>query len=402
MASSRIFVRGLPPSLSDTDFKKHFGSQGAVTDSRLFPERRIGYVGYKSPEEAAKAVRYFDRSFIRMSKIGVEIARPVAEAAPTRRRDWDVRRDAKVEESHDRGLKRKRPTAPESEQNPKLQEYLETMRPRAKTKRLEMPQSDVAPDPQQTRVPNDDIIASNEDEYQTINRVAKTQTTAHTAPNLPPLINAGATRAVDGQNLGPHEEDEVVEGEITEPGIDSTQAAMIPSSDADWLRSRTTRLLGLTDGNDDNTASSTRHAINAQYPADAAQQLPPTVETTHEAYAGPVRGDEEEHIIETDANVTSSTSGPEDQIRESKRLYLRNLSYTLTEDDLRTTFSHFGNLIEVRTNIFHLHSLVSSVMSTFDRDILCQPHDANPGKYFSRCFSYLIYKETQPVKCKRS
>jgi len=34
-------------------------------------------VGYKSPEDAAKAVKYFNKSFIRMSRIGVEIARPV-------------------------------------------------------------------------------------------------------------------------------------------------------------------------------------------------------------------------------------------------------------------------------------------------------------------------------------
>jgi multiple RNA-binding domain-containing protein 1 len=47
------------------------------SDTRLIPHRRIGYVGYKSPEDAAKAVKYFNKSFIRMSKIGVELARPV-------------------------------------------------------------------------------------------------------------------------------------------------------------------------------------------------------------------------------------------------------------------------------------------------------------------------------------
>lgn len=74
--SSRIFIRGLPPTMSEADFKKHFGKY-EVTDARLFPQRRIGYVGYKSPEDAKKAVKYFNRTFIRMSKIGVELARPV-------------------------------------------------------------------------------------------------------------------------------------------------------------------------------------------------------------------------------------------------------------------------------------------------------------------------------------
>ena len=34
-------------------------------------------MGYKSPEDAAKAVKYFNKSFIRMSKIAVELATPV-------------------------------------------------------------------------------------------------------------------------------------------------------------------------------------------------------------------------------------------------------------------------------------------------------------------------------------
>lgn len=77
MATSRIFVKGLPPTISEDEFKKHFSAKQSITDAKLIPHRRIGYVGYKSPEDAAKAVKYFNRSFIRMSKIGVEIARPV-------------------------------------------------------------------------------------------------------------------------------------------------------------------------------------------------------------------------------------------------------------------------------------------------------------------------------------
>jgi multiple RNA-binding domain-containing protein 1 len=77
MASSRIFVRNLPPTLSEDEFKAHFSKFSTPTDTRFFGSRRIGYVGYKTPEEAAKAVKYFNKSFIRMSRIGVEMARPV-------------------------------------------------------------------------------------------------------------------------------------------------------------------------------------------------------------------------------------------------------------------------------------------------------------------------------------
>ena len=77
MESSRIFVRGLPSNLTAEDFKKHFSKQSAITDAKLIPHRRIGYVGYKTHNDAAKAVKYYNKSFIRMSKIGVELARSV-------------------------------------------------------------------------------------------------------------------------------------------------------------------------------------------------------------------------------------------------------------------------------------------------------------------------------------
>ena len=81
MASSRIFVRGLPPNFGDEEFRRHFSHQSSqqipVTDTRIFPERRIGFVGYKTPEDAAKAVKYFNKSYIRLSCIQVELAEPV-------------------------------------------------------------------------------------------------------------------------------------------------------------------------------------------------------------------------------------------------------------------------------------------------------------------------------------
>ena len=78
MESSRIFVKNLPPTITEVEFRKHFSSKGReLTDIKLIAKRRIGYVGYRSPEEAASAVKYFNRSYIRMSRVLVEPARPV-------------------------------------------------------------------------------------------------------------------------------------------------------------------------------------------------------------------------------------------------------------------------------------------------------------------------------------
>lgn len=79
MSTSRIFVKGLPPNITEAEFRKHFSAKNReVTDVKLIPQRRIGYVGYKSVEDASGAVKYFNKSYIRMSKISVEAARPVS------------------------------------------------------------------------------------------------------------------------------------------------------------------------------------------------------------------------------------------------------------------------------------------------------------------------------------
>lgn len=78
MATSRIFVKGLPPNITEAEFRKHFSAKNReITDVKLIAQRRIGYVGYKSQDDASSAVKYFNRSYIRMSKLSVEAARPV-------------------------------------------------------------------------------------------------------------------------------------------------------------------------------------------------------------------------------------------------------------------------------------------------------------------------------------
>lgn len=63
--------------MTSEQFQRYFSKQSSITDARLIPHRRIGYVGYKTPEDALKAVKYHNKSFINMSKIHVELARSV-------------------------------------------------------------------------------------------------------------------------------------------------------------------------------------------------------------------------------------------------------------------------------------------------------------------------------------
>jgi RNA recognition motif-containing protein len=77
MESTRVFVSGLPPTFSNDQLRKHFASRFQVTDAHVLPKRRIGFVGLKTHEAAKEAAKYFNKTYVKMSKISVDIAKPV-------------------------------------------------------------------------------------------------------------------------------------------------------------------------------------------------------------------------------------------------------------------------------------------------------------------------------------
>lgn len=77
MENTRVFVSGLPPTFTNDQLRKHFSSRFQITDAHVLPKRRIGFVGFKSPEAAQQAASYFNKTYVKMSKISVEIAKPV-------------------------------------------------------------------------------------------------------------------------------------------------------------------------------------------------------------------------------------------------------------------------------------------------------------------------------------
>lgn len=75
-----MFVSGLPPSCSNDQLRSHFSGRYQVTDAHVLPKRRMGFVGFKSNEVAKEAASYFNRTYMKMSKISVDLARPVCES----------------------------------------------------------------------------------------------------------------------------------------------------------------------------------------------------------------------------------------------------------------------------------------------------------------------------------
>lgn len=89
---SRLIVRGLPSYLTDARLREHFSQKGAVTDVKLMrrpdgTSRKFGFVGYRSEQEAQQALDYFNRTFIDTSRISIELAKKIGDEELVQQRE---------------------------------------------------------------------------------------------------------------------------------------------------------------------------------------------------------------------------------------------------------------------------------------------------------------------------
>uniref|UniRef100_A0A0K8SNM8 RRM domain-containing protein n=1 Tax=Lygus hesperus TaxID=30085 RepID=A0A0K8SNM8_LYGHE len=89
---SRIIVKNLPNHANNVDkVKEKFSEIGVVTDVQLKYTakgkfRNFGFIGFNTPEEASKAVQFFDKTFFGTSRLKVEIASELGSA--TKPKAW--------------------------------------------------------------------------------------------------------------------------------------------------------------------------------------------------------------------------------------------------------------------------------------------------------------------------
>lgn len=346
MESSRIFVRGLPPSLKEAELRQHFSSQSPITDAKFIPHRRIGYVGYKTPEAAVKAVKYFNRSFMRMSRINVELARPVDEMRAEKRRNSSSGEERPEKRREKADVKR-------DATNPKFEAFLDTMKASSKGKTwanedFAAEQSSAMP----TAVVDEGVDGDSDNDYQHISKKQKVSSDA--ASDFGGFDDAPVA---DGNVL---EEPDSKSAEATVPQNDkqmrvTTEAAggvgeeeggqghtlndaEPPRSDADWLRSRTSRTLDLL-GDDDEIKP---RPVPVQQPKPAAQ--PSVVE--HLADIA------EPELVEAESATSPEEASPETPKHEANieitdRIFVRNLPYDASEQELLAHFQPYGTVSEV-------------------------------------------------------
>jgi multiple RNA-binding domain-containing protein 1 len=240
-------------------------------------------------------------------------------------------------------LKRKRD---EAEQDPKLREFLEVYQPPSKNSIWangdgQSGQATVAP--AEETVP-EIAVSEDEGEYQVIAKRSKLSepTPTPAVPELTPIETEPEVAGID---------------EVMQDVQEAPAAEQGAVSDADWLRSRTNRVLELVE--DDEMRPIIAPVTTALTPQATVEPVTP-----HVVEAAP-----EPHPQSPAQDEHDAAQAEEDKIRVTGRLYLRNLSFDVTEDELREQFSKHGELEEVRKHSFlpqSAHAMMNVKIGTTD------------------------------------
>ncbi len=276
-----------------------------------------------------------------MSRIAVELARSVEEQRPGRseknRGNLGPGNELKVEKEgvDTTNSKRKREDTQQSGDS-KLQEYLQVMQPPSKSKTWENQDAQHLNATRQPETVSELKFAAegiDDEEYEHVPKKGK-KSQEETRPSetleLPsPPITPAADKEFD--IIGEQEPEQSESNEPAEP-TDAPPA----SSDADWLRSRTSRLLGLVD--DDDILESP--AIQQEEEKSKGNNHRQPAKLAKEGDVGAEIHNNEEHSQAAPHDAVNIIE--EEPAASTGRLFLRNLTYTITEEDLQNHFEGHG------------------------------------------------------------
>lgn len=321
---SRICVKNLPKYVTEDRLKEFFSQKGEITDTKIMrtrdgKTRQFAFIGYRTEQEADEAIRYFNKSYLDTSRIICEVAQK--EGDPNIPRTWSRYSKDKEEKltikqnlnqvSYEK-TKIEEEGADKSKENddPKLLEFLQVMQPRSKSK---LWANDLA-------APTIEPIGKVSEEFTTSKREDK-----------------GSGRKLNGskdaQKNGMHDEN---------PEKPQKVAHDEELSDMEYFKSRVKKEWSdLESGSDDENG---RDMDQADENNNVGQEHIVAEEQNilQEAGVSEEPGDD----LMNSGNQSSSLQDA-NEVLQTGRLFVRNLPYAATEDELADIFSKFGNVAEV-------------------------------------------------------
>lgn len=401
---TRLFVSGLPPHYTSEQLGAHFAGRYQITDSVVIPNRRIGFVGFRNYTLAKNAVKYFDKSYIRMSKISVEIAKPVDfhrelnsdleleqqdvqnlqadKRPPSATKNGSSKSTFTPYESLTTKTSSKRKRADGEDQSLDMKECMDAVQ---STSRTTWANDGLAPKAETPRAKNGDEPTEQgkfrKEKREKMNKFQEdTEPEAHAAETSEAekrrrkkekkekkrLLEANA-KVLDEGTVGEDKEarkkrkaekkankskaESSAEGGV-EPlnndalAVDGAETDIaqpkIPRSDNDWLRGKTSRLLDLVDPNE-KTGNEGDMLLKKSSGSIESSNEDESMDTDTE----PDRGADNSNTAPTNDHLNAKAVAV-----PNGRIFVRNLPFSTVEADLESTFAKYGTIVEVSIPLF--------------------------------------------------
>lgn len=333
MNMSRICVKNLPKYVAENSLRDFFSQKGEVTDAKLMrtkdgKSRQFGFVGYRTEQEAEEAIKYFNKSFMDTCRITCEIARKVGD--PDIPRPWSqhslkkkentleeeksvtsskVSKGGIVQEGNSKKSKKD-----DENDDPQLQEFLQVMQHRSKSKMWA----------------NDTVAAVSLEQ-------------GNAALDIKFHVEKGQTKKPDGDLA-------VINGEVKnvleKEEADQTKFLVNDEiSDQDYIKSRTKNNWSDSDSSEDEDSDDGNDQSDSDDHQNKIHHDP--VENTLEPDVFDGEADDGFNEVNDSADLSTSPKNKNDEVLESGRLFIRNLPYTCTEEELEEHFSKHGTINQV-------------------------------------------------------
>ncbi|KAL7485049.1 hypothetical protein ACHAW6_010646 [Cyclotella cf. meneghiniana] len=358
-STTRICIKNLPPSFDESKVKQHLQSNLSslvLTDCKMLKtkdgrSRKIAFVGFKNSEMAQQAVSYFDRSFALTSRLSVSFAFSKKEGPPptSEYRPWSKH-------------------SPGSSRNQKLQGKLDQNKLSGKQFRNKTDENMGNDDHHSQDVEESDHVRKKREEFLSAmgvtacskdkrgkEAVSKSKFWANDDAVAMPSESEGynANASSNAAQVGDNEEnsdsgddDSNSSSESDSKKADATNNTSKDciSSDLDFLRSKQVKADVLTEEDDveDSTddSSSDSNSDRSLSSGEEKEKVNHDEQSTEEkTRAESVCND---HNVSVTARENNASSNPIPTLGD--RLFVRNLPFTTTEEELFEAFSQFGSV----------------------------------------------------------
>lgn len=343
---SRICVKNLGKTTNEKQLKDLFGTKGEVTDVRIVKtksgkSRQLAFLGFRTEVQAQEAINYFNNTFLETTRITVESAKKIGDQTlidSTRSKitKKKLEKAAKVQSvenqkaKNDAKLAAKKASMSKEPQSKEKRDFMEAMKPRRNTQFWANDESLPS-----TLAPNDEdgsgsvTVMKNvaeDDDDSDVDEEDMNDFSNSAIQNEAPEIPTKRTKAKEASVAVP----KVAQG----------------TSDMDYLRSKVKAHFS------DDDASDIEDAIEEDSDEDSVEPIKATRGTkSSSAPSSGVKDNVDSSQTEPSSELPAGDKGGDeengDEYEDSGRLFVRNLTFSCTEDEIKSIFGAFGPVTTV-------------------------------------------------------